>query len=239
MKKRFLSLLLTSAIGLGLFAQKTVNDPNAETRNTGSFHGIEVGTGIKLTLTHGSTEEVVVSASTTGFRDRIVAKVENGILKIHYETKTGAIHKKNETKGLRAYVSYKTLDRLYASTGAEVEILGTLQSTSLEIKSTTGAEIQGKVDIGVLKLNQNTGSKITLSGRADKLEVKGSTGSKFTGNDLNTNTSHAQVSTGAKIAIHTDKELQARASTGGIVKYKGNAVILDIKTNTGGSVSRI
>jgi Putative auto-transporter adhesin, head GIN domain len=238
MKKLFLSLLF-AASGLLLFAQKTVNDPNAEKRAVGSFHGIDVGTGIELTLTHGGSEEVAVSASTTEFRDRIVTKVENGILKIHYETKTGSINKKYETKGLKAYVSYKSLDRLHASTGAEVEIVGTLQSTSMDMKANTGAEINGKVDIGTLKLDQNTGSKVTLSGKADKLEAEGSTGSKFTGEDMNTNTCDVQVSTGARISIHAEKELQVKASTGGIVKYKGNAGLREIKTSTGGSVSRI
>jgi len=237
MKKLFLSLFLTAAIGAGLFGPKTVNDPNAEKRNISSFQGIDVGTGIELTLTHGSTEEVAVSASTPEFRDRIVTKVENGILKIQYETKTGAINARNETQGLKAYVSYISLNRLYASTGAEVEIVGTLQSSSLDMKANTGAEINGKVDAGTLKLDQNTGSKVTLTGRADKVEAEGSTGSKFTGDELNTNTCNVQVSTGAKITIHADKELQVKASTGGIVKYKGNAGIREIKTNTGGSVS--
>lgn len=238
MKKLFLSLLF-AASGLLLYAQKTVNDPNAEKRAVGSFHGIDVGTGIELTLTHGSSEEVAVSASTTEFRDRIVTKVENGILKIHYETKTGSINKQKETKGLKAYVSYKSLDRLHASTGAEVEIVGTLQSTSMDMKANTGAEINGKVDIGTLKLDQNTGSRVALSGKTDKLEAEGSTGSKFTGEDMNTNTCTIHVSTGARISIHAEKELQVKASTGGIVKYKGSAGIREIKTSTGGSVSRI
>lgn len=239
MKKLFFSFLFVLSASLALFAQKTVNDPNAEKRSVGSFHGIDVGTGIELTLTQGSAEEVAVSASSTEFRDRIVTKVENGILRIHYETKTGSINKRNETKGLKAWVSYKTLDRLHASTGAEVEITGVLQSPSLDMEANTGAEITGKVDIGTLKLDQNTGSRVTLSGKTDKLEAEGSTGSKFTGEDMNANNCNVQVSTGAKITIHAEKELQVKASTGGIVKYKGNAGIREIKTNTGGSVSRI
>jgi hypothetical protein len=198
-----------------------------------------VGTGIELTLTQGSTEEVAVSASTIEFRDRIVTKVENGVLKIHYETKTGSVNKKNETKSLKAYVSYKSLDKLHASTGAEVEITGVLQAASLDMKANTGAEISGKVDIGKLTVDQSTGSRVTLTGKADKLEADGSTGSRFTGEDMNTNNSEVRVSTGAKITVNADKELQVKASTGGIVRYKGNAGIREIKTHTGGVVSKI
>lgn len=239
MKKVFLSLLLVAAAGITLWAQKTVNDPNAEKRTVSSFHGIDVGTGIELTLTQGSTEEVAVSASTIEFRDRIVTKVENGVLKIHYETKTGSVNKKNETKSLKAYVSYKSLDKLHASTGAEVEITGVLQAASLDMKANTGAEISGKVDIGTLTVDQSTGSRVTLTGKADKLQADGSTGSRFTGEDMNTNNSEVRVNTGAKITVNADKELQVKASTGGIVRYKGNAGIREIKTNTGGVVSKI
>ena len=239
MKKVFLSLLLVAAAGIASWAQKTVNEPNAEKRTVSGFHGIDVGTGIELTLTHGNTEEVAVSASTVEFRDRIVTKVENGILKIHYETKTGSINKKNETKSLKAYVSYKTLDKLHASTGAEVEITGVLQASSLDMKANTGAEISGKVDIGTLTVDQSTGSRVTLTGKADKLEADGSTGSRFTGEDMNTSNSEVRVSTGAKVSVNADKELQVKASTGGIVRYKGNAGIREIKTHTGGVVSKI
>lgn len=239
MKKSFLLFLAGIASVLSLYAQKTVNDPNAEKRSVGSFHGIDVATGIQLTLTQGGTDEVAVSASSVEFRDRIVTKVENGILKIHYDSKLGSINKRKETKDLKAYVSFKSLDRLYATTGAEVEVVGVLQSPSLDMKASTGAEINASVDIGTLKLDQDTGSKVVLSGKADKLEAEGSTGSKFTGEDMTANICNVQVSTGARISISAEKELQAKASTGGIVKYKGNAGIREIKTNTGGSVSKI
>ena len=82
-------------------AQAQYNDPNVEKRTVGTFHGIDVATGVELVLMEGAAEEVAVSAATAEFRDRIVTKVENGILKIHYETKTGAINK--TTNGLNAW----------------------------------------------------------------------------------------------------------------------------------------
>lgn len=235
-------VVLCSALLLSGFlsiAQITINDPNAEKRALGSFHGIEVATGIELTLTQGALEDVAVSASSPAYRDKIITRVENGILKIYYETKSGAINKKHETKGLKAYVSCKTLDRLYATTGAEVEILGVLTGKDLDMKANTGAEIRGKVELASLDLDQNTGSRVTLSGRSAKLLAEGSTGSKFTGEDMYTENCNVKVSTGAKLSIRAEKELQVRASTGGVVRYSGNAGIREIKTNTGGTVSRI
>jgi len=239
MKKTFLSLLLLAGLITTSFAQKTINDANAEKRTIGSFHGIDVATGIELTLTKGATEEVAVSASEIEFRNKIVTEVVNGILKIHYETKSGAINKKNENKRLRAYVSYKSLDLLHVTTGAEVHIDGVLEATTLELKANTGGLVKAEINIGTLTVDQNTGSKITLTGKVDKLEAEGDTGSKFMGEDLTTNTCVVEMSTGAGIYISVEKELNVRADTGGYIKYKGNAGIREIKTNTGGYVTKI
>lgn len=238
MKRILLSLLFAAGFSGILFAQKTINDANAEKRNVGSFHGVEVATGIKLVLSQGNTEDVAVSASTTEFRDNIVTKVENGILKIHYNYEL-KINKNKEKKELKAYVSYKTLDFLEANTGADVEIEGVLKSPSLKMKANTGGLINGDINITELDVNQNTGSVITISGETGKLEVEGSTGSIFRGSDLKTTECNATASTGAGIYITVQKELNVKANTGGYIKYKGDAGIREIKTNTGGSVSRI
>ena len=239
MKNVFLSLLLLGGLVTTSFAQKTINDANAEKRTVGSFHGIEVATGIELTLTKGTTEEVAVSASEKEFRDKIVTEVVNGILKIHYETKTGAINRRNENKNLKAYVSYKSLDLLHVTTGAEVNIEGTLEAQKLDLKANTGGLVKGEINIGSLTVDQNTGSKITLSGKVDNLEAEGDTGSKFMGENLSTNTCSVEMSTGAGIYISVEKELNVKANTGGYIKYKGNAGVREVKTNTGGSVSKI
>ena len=237
--KKFLVTLCFCLPGIFLLAQKTYNDPNVEKRTTGSFHGIEVGTGVELMLSEGSTEEIAVSASKPEFRDKLVTEVKNGILKIHYESQVGAINRTRENKNLKAYVSYKTLDILNANTGAEVKINGILKSASLDMEVNTGALVNGEVNVTTLKLKQNTGSKVTLTGKADKLEVEGDTGSKFKGDDLSTSSCLAKVSTGAQVSVRAEKELEAKANTGGNVRYKGNATQVDIKTNTGGSVSKI
>ena len=239
MKKLLFSFLFVASASTLSFAQKTFNDLNAEKRTVGSFHGIEVSTGIELALTEGATEEVAVSAETIEFRDKIVTEVVNGILKIHYETKTGSINKKKETKNLKAYVSYKNLDLLNVNTGAEVKINGVLKSSSLDLNANTGGIVNGAVDINTFKVNQNTGSRINLSGKAESLEVEGDTGSKFNGEGLSTTNCSAKVSTGAGIYITVQKELNVKANTGGYVKYKGDGGIRDVKTNTCGSVSRI
>jgi len=240
MKKLFLSFLVAAISAGAAFAQKNIKDANAEKRTVNSFHGIDVSTGIELTLTEGNTEEVAVSAATSEFRDKIVTKVENGILKIYYQPmQHNMTIQKKERRELKAWVSYKSLDRLNANTGAEVEIEGTLKAASLKMDVNTGATVNGSVNIDDLEVNQNTGSVVTLTGKAGKLQVEGDTGSKFKGTDLETSNCNVIVTTGAGVYITVQKELNVKANTGGYVKYKGDAGIREIRTNTGGSVSKI
>jgi hypothetical protein len=128
---------------------------------------------------------------------------------------------------------------LHVTTGANVDIDGVFEATTLELKANTGGLVKGEINIGTLNVDQNTGSKITLTGKADKLQAQGDTGSKFMGEDLTTNICEVEMSTGAGIYISVEKELTVKANTGGYIKYKGNAGIREIKTHTGGTVSKI
>lgn len=239
MKKFFLTFLLFAIGTVCLNAQQTINDPNAVKVDVGTFHAIDVATGIQLFLVSGTTEEVAVSASTTEFRDHIVAKVENGVLKLYYDSKLKAINKKKENKQLKAYVSCRQLDGLYTSTGALVKIQGVLKMPAIEIKASTGAQVNGDVDTKSLLVRQSTGSQINLSGRSESLEVEGDTGSKFKGEEMTTQTCNISVSTGANVSVNAEKEMVVKANTGGLVKYKGNASVREVKTSTGGAVRRI
>jgi hypothetical protein len=239
MKKIFLILVITISLSGILFAQKTINDPNVEKRVLSGFHGIDVATGIKLYLSAGSAETVAVSADKEEFRDKIITEVVNGILKIHYETKPGAINHPHETKNMRAYVSYMNLDHLNASSGANVESEGVLKSGKLDMVINTGARMNAALDITDLAIKQSTGSQIILTGHANNLYAEGSTGSKLMGEELDVNTCTVIVRTGARISIDSEKEINARASSGGQVRYKGAAVIRDSHTSMGGRVTKI
>jgi hypothetical protein len=236
--KRYLLPFLLCCLTLTVQAQKVINDANSEKRAIGSFHGLEVSSGVELILTAGNTEEVAVSAATNEFRDRLITKVEDGILKIYYKNEVMK-NTKREKRDLKAYVSYKMLDHLEVNTGADVRIEGVLKSETLKMKANTGGVLKGKIDIGNLEVIQNTGSIITISGTASSLDVEGTTGSIFKGIDLETGSCSADVTTGAGIYITVQKELDVKATTGGFIKYKGNAGIKEAKTNTGGSVTRI
>ncbi len=228
----FAGLLLS----LASFSQKTIKDANAELRKVKSFHAISVSSGIELTLVQDNTESVAVSANTTELRDHIKTVVENGELKISFDN---SIWKRNNgNRRLRAYVSVIKLDGLDVSSGASVKVEGQVKSPKLEIEVTSGGMFKGVVETGDLSVEQSSGSIVNISGKTGRLEVEGSSGSVFNGYDLEAQSADADISSGGQINLTVTKELSAEATSGGAISYKGKGVIRNIKTGSGGGVSR-
>ncbi len=237
MKKLFLSFI--TFVSVAVFAQeKTIADANAQKRTlSGSFTAITVSDGVDLYLTQGSEESVAVSASEEKYMERFKTEVVDGTLKIYYDYK-GINWAANDKRKLKAYVSFKTLERLHASGGASVDVQGNLTADKLEMKFTSGSSFDGKITTKEIAVEQNSGSAVNISGTAGNIKVDVSSGAVFKGYDLAVDFCDAKATSGGGVRITINKELNAKANSGGGIKYKGSAVIKDLNVNSGGSVKK-
>ena len=239
MKK--LLLLFVSIISLSAFAQETkvINDGNAVQRSlSGSFTGIAVSSGIQLIITQGNEESIAVSASEQKHLDRLITEVVNGTLKIYYDNK-GVTRKSSGKANLKAYVSFKTLEKLNVSSGADATVNGSIRSDKLDLQVTSGALFSGGINTKELVTEVNSGAIIKITGSADKFTIAASSGADFKGYDFAVDFCDANVSSGGAVHITINKELNAKASSGGDIHYKGTGLIRDIKTSSGGSVKKV
>ena len=60
--KKIQVMLMVMLTGAGLFAQKTINDPNAEARNLSGFHAIRVSNAFEVYISQGNEDAVAISA---------------------------------------------------------------------------------------------------------------------------------------------------------------------------------
>jgi len=224
---------LSAAIG-----QNTViQDQNAVSRQVADFHAIHVSTGIHLFLTQGKEKGVAVSASQPEYRDRIQTEVKNGVLHIYYDTekwKWFDMHGKE----LRVYVSCVTLDDLEASSGAKVEVDGTIKSDNFTMEFSSGAKFSGKVQASDLKVEQSSGAQSSISGTAGHLRASATSGSHLHGYDPMAGVCEVSANSGGGIDISVEKEMEVSAHSGGRIRYQGAGVIKEVHTGSGGSVSR-
>jgi hypothetical protein len=233
-------LVLLCIVFLGAMAagaQKTVYDANAQVRTAKGFHAIQVSGGIDLYLTSGE-EALAVSARDLEDRDRIKTEVENGVLKIWYDWKSGANFLKGVNRQLKAYVSYKTLNRLSASGGSDVEVDGTISANNFSLDVSGGSDFKGKINAEQLTINQSGGSDISIGGKTSRLTVDASGGSDFNGYDLVAETATVSASGGSDAEVTVTKQLTANASGGSDVIYKGNAANITANKSGGSSVRK-
>src|SRR5687767_975190 len=234
--KKINCIIILAAISLSVCGQKTVNDANAEKRNVSGFHAIQVSGGIDLYLSQGN-EAVAVSASKTEYREKIMTKVENGILKIWFEWKN-AVKMNWDNRKLRAYVSFRNLDRLEASGGSDIDVEGSINVPGLEMDMSGGSDFSGKVDIVELKIGASGGSDVSITGKSSRLTIDASGGSDFKGYGLSADVCTLDASGGSDVYITVNKELSANASGGSDVYYKGTGLVRDIKSG-GGSIKKV
>ena len=236
--ENFIFFLLGMTVSTGLVAQQTIHDPNAVVREVGAYHSIRVSNGIHLILTQGTEAAVAVSAANKDDLDRIKTVVEDGVLKISFQFKGQQIMRGKVARKLKAYVSVKHLRNLHAASGALVEIDGEIKATEIAVNATSGAIVSGKINADAIAVGQSSGAIVNMTGFADNMKVEGSSGSMFRGYELAVNNCYAETSSGAAIEITVNKELSAKATSGGAVRYKGDAAIRSSKMNSGGRVSR-
>ena len=231
--KKISAIVLGLVICSGIFAQQ-VNDPNAEVREAKNYHGISLSSAFDVYLTQSNDEAVAVSASETRYRERIKVEVKDGILHIRYES-DGKWNTGN--KKLKAYISFKQIDKLTVSGACDVFISGILKADDLTINQSGASDLKGKLDVKKLTVDLSGASDMNVTGLASQLNLETSGASDFKGFDLVTDFCTARASGASDIRITVNKELSAHANGASDVQYKGEGVIRDLKTSGASSVS--
>lgn len=236
MKNIFLAVffLLTACVS---HAQQTiVNDANAEQRTlTGSFNAIKVSGGIDLYLSQSAEEALAVSATGQEYRDNIKTVIENGTLNIYYDSKKGW------TKGdkkLKAYISFKNLERLEASGASDVRVAGAIAVPSLSLDMSGASDFKGAVNVTTLTMQLSGASDAKIEGTAANVTIETSGASDVKGYDLITENCTAKATGASDINITVNKELNVHASGASDIFYKGTCVIRDLHSSGASTVAK-
>jgi len=237
--KKIQVMLMAMLVSAVLFAQKTINDPNAEPRNLSGFHAIKISNAFTVYISQGNEDAVAISASKAEYKAKIITKVENGVLIIRFD------EDKNFWKGwngdkqkLTAYISIKKIDRLEVSGACDVFFEDGISSEDLSVKLSGASDLKGKIDAKKLSFDISGASDATISGNAAELSVEASGASDFKGYELVTNYCTAEASGASSVNITVNKELNAKASGASSVRFKGEGLIRDIKTSGSSNVTR-
>lgn len=233
--KRIILLVLIIITGVIAKAQNIVYDENAEIRTVGNFNGIELSGTVSLYLSQGSTIGVAVSAGEEKYNNKIKTEVKNGVLRISVEG--GVWNGFNWTnRKLRAYVTVADINRLDVSGASYVSISGTLKSEEFNLNVSGASEVKGTVNVNRLNMDISGASVARLAGTVKEAIIDASGACKINSYDLVIDKCKASSSGASNIRVTVNDELNADASGGSTIYYKGTGVGKDLNISSGASI---
>lgn len=235
--KKFFFGVFCLFIATAVLAQSDKNivfDANAQVRKVGSFSGIELSGAIDLYLSQGTDEAVAVSAGSDELLQRVKTEVQDNVLHIYFDGK-GKSWNNNK---LKAYVTFANLKRIEASGACNIRTAGNIKMNDLTIEMSGASDFAGEVETNNLRIDLSGASEVRIKGKTEKATILASGASSVKAFDLVTDYCKIDASGASGIRVQVNKELNARASGGSSISYKGEGLIRDISSSGAASVKR-
>lgn len=194
------------------------------------FTKIKVSTGLDLYLSQGTKNKVTLEADEN-LHDIIITEVNDGVLKIYSEKNIW------QAKARKVYVTVKNLEGLTATSGSDVYTEDVLKVETIKVSATSGADIRIALDADTVETSATSGSDIRISGTANNHTSRANSGASIEAYKLISKNATVNVSSGADINIYASESINAKASSGGDIDFKGNPREINKKSSSGGSVS--
>lgn len=224
--KSYLTFVLGLVITSLCFAQER------QTRNLSSFSGVKAAEGIDVYLKKGDKESARVEVYGTRL-DNVITEVSGNYLKVHM---------RDEVRGhvdVKVYVTYVNVDKLSASSAGSIFSEGTIEANSMEISSSSAANIEVSIDVsGEVEISSSSAGEVEVKGKARSLSAEASSAGEIDAYDLEAEIVHAEASSAGSIKVNVTRELRAHASSGGGIRYRGNPDKSNTNSSSGGSVKK-
>lgn len=194
------------------------------------FKSIDVSYGIKVNVEQSDTKSISVEADDN-LQKHITIKIKNGVLIIESDTKY------NSTETPVVNVKMPVIKGLIASSGSEITSFNALITDNINVKSSSGSQINIDVEADAISLESTSGSSIEASGKALKLETSSSSGSEINAEKLMANEVISQTSSGSSTAVYPILKLEAKASSGSSINYHKIPKTISKEESSGGSIN--
>jgi len=229
------TLLFIFTLTLGsVYAQKVTGNGKTinKIRNVGSFDGVGVSGSFDVILVAGDEGKLELSVEEN-LEPYLITEVEDGSLKIKWK-KGVNIRTKNNTI---VTVHFKNINSLAMSGSGDIISKDVIKGNSLKMAVAGSGDIKIEMDVQMAKSAISGSGDIKLSGKATEFEAAVSGSGDIEAYDLKTEKAELKVAGSGSIGISVEKEIVARVSGSGDIKYKGQPRIEDIKVSGSGKIS--
>ncbi len=214
-----------------IFSPTTTGNGNvvAEERTIEPFHEITASRGINLYVTQGENTSLRIVAD-----DNLLKIIETEV--IGGELIIRSTENVKNAKSYKVYVSTPEIDLISAKAGCNVYSETELVSSDFNISASAGSNIRLSVQAENIEASASSGSNISIDGLTSEFIGRASSGSNLKAEDLKTKNAEVHVSSGANIWVSTSHALNARASSGGNIFYRGNPTETNFSKSSGGNI---
>ncbi len=225
-------ILLFVLISSSCISERNYGPVEKEIRRVGDFTGIEVSHGINVYIAKSDEKRLEVETSED-LMDDLITEVRGDNLKIYFDSNFIWV------KTANVYVNAESLTKIKASGGSDVRGEDEIRGRDLELSASGGSDIRLNVDVDNLEVEVSGGADVELAGIAHYLEASTSGGADLRAYELITQIARLEASGGSDIKVFVEEEIEARASGGAGIKYRGNPEIKDVRDSSGGDIKRV
>lgn len=204
------------------------------------FNNIEAQAGLNVSVQYGEKHHIEVISKKSKYFDKLDISQDNDSLVVTRKGSWGIVSllpwAQNWTNSVQVIVTMPTLDRVEASSGADLTI-GAFNLEKLSLEASSGADIHAAdIKVGSIKLDASSGATLSITGTCDSLNGQASSGADIWASELECADGVIDVSSGADIDANITNRVNVDASSGGTVNIIGSPETIKTENSSGGSV---
>jgi uncharacterized protein YxeA len=200
-------------------------------RNTGSFTGIKVSSGVDVYLKQGDKESVTVEADEN-LHEYIITEVKGGILHVYTDANI------REAERERVYVTMKDINSVQTTSAGDIVGESPIKSENLELSASSAGDITLEIYAKETEIDISSSGDISLSGETEKMKADLSSAGDLKAYQLKAKEADLSVSSAGDADINVSEKLTARASSAGDINYMGDPKSIDVHTSSAGGIHK-
>ena len=230
MQRRILAALAASLVVLPSLAFA-----ETKTLDVGTFHGVDVSSGIHVKVSGGKPHSVVVEASDTKDVTDLRYEVRDGVLKLWYDWNIIDIFDWSDVD-VTVTIGTEVLDNLEAAAGSSIDA-SVLMGEDIGLEASSGASIKTTAIEGMFySIEASSGARIETSGFCTDAKIEVSSGASVAAKALDCSKVTLEASSGASLEVTAKGSISAEVSSGGHATVYGKPSVDHLETSSGGSV---
>ena len=210
----------------------SICNAQTETRMLSDFTSISAAEGVQVELVKGDKVMAKVKVENCELSD-VITEVNGRELEIKFKKD---FWKWRSNKKAWVTVTYTQLEEIEVSSGANIESEQAIEADELELEASSGGRMYLSVASTALYVEVSSGGLTEVTGSTESQDVEASSGGVYEAYNLDSKEARVEASSGGNCRIFVTQKLDAEASSGGSIRYKGDPQSTSIDSNFSGSV---